>query len=74
METEAISSNSDAVVPFRLPFNRSWSSTFTWTYIACGSVSSSTVTTHGPTAIGTPSADSTGDPSAECARQSLTRV
>jgi hypothetical protein len=56
-----------------LPFATSSPSIFTCRNIDCGSTSSA-VTTHGPTAIGTPSAEATGTPLASRARQSFTRV
>ncbi len=62
-----------AAAPLRFPFDTASPSTFTCTYIVCGS-SSSTVTTHGPIAIGTPSAVDTGAPLASRAVQSLTSV
>ena len=72
-DASLINANRFAAAPLRFPFTRSSPSTFTCTKMVWGS-SSSTVTTHGPMAMGRPSAVSTGDPSTDHALQSLTSV
>ncbi len=62
-----------SAAPFRFPLANSSPSIVTCTTMACGSISSA-VTTHGPSASGSPSAVASGSPLAPCADQSFTNV